>query len=50
MDNAWVESYAGRLKHEVTETSCGLRIDKPNANDTGTKTETKKGLGLKWRE
>ncbi|XP_023324012.1 uncharacterized protein LOC111698026 isoform X2 [Eurytemora carolleeae] len=33
--NAWVGSYVSRISHDVTENSCGLTINSPNANDTG---------------
>ena len=38
-DNAWVGSYVSRISHDVTENSCGLTINSPNANDTGKKTD-----------
>ena len=38
-DNAWVGPYVERLTHITAETYCGLRISKPNANDTGKQIE-----------
>jgi len=33
--NMWLEDYVDRLYFSVTDNLCGLRINKPNANDTG---------------
>lgn len=34
-ENQFLEEYVDRLSYLVTDTTCGLRISKPNANDTG---------------
>lgn len=34
--NMWVTDYVDRLSHIVTDTTCGLKISKPHANDTGS--------------
>ena len=33
--NPWVQEYASRLSFLVSDTSCGIRISQPHANDTG---------------
>lgn len=34
-ENEWLEGFVGRISHTVTSDTCGIRISRPSANDTG---------------
>jgi len=34
-ENEWLDGFVERLSHTVTGTTCGLKISRPSANDTG---------------